>query len=78
MGPLEINGKHYPGQVPMTPFGGILKDDEVAAVLTYIRNTFGNTGSAVSPQEVSKVRDASRSQKLFYSPSELLKEHPLN
>jgi len=78
MGPLEINGKHYPGQVPMTPFGGILKDDEVAAVLTYIRNTFGNTGRAVSPQEVSKVRDASKSQKLFYSPSELLKEHPLN
>ncbi len=78
MGPLELNGKQYPGQVPMTPFGGILKDDEVAAVLTYVRNTFGNTGSAVSPQEVSKVREASKSQQLFYSPSELLKEHPLN
>jgi len=78
MGPLELNGKQYPGQVPMTPFGGILNDVEVAAVLTYVRNTFGNTGSAVTPQEVSKVREASKSQQLFYSPAELLKEHPFN
>ena len=26
----------------MTPFGGLLNDEEVAAVLTYVRNSFGN------------------------------------
>ena len=32
-GPLEVNGKKYDGQVPMTPFGGMLNDNDVAAVL---------------------------------------------
>ncbi len=31
-GPIEVAGKNYPGQVPMTPFGSMLKDDEIAAV----------------------------------------------
>ena len=41
MGPIEVNDKKYGGQVPMTPFGGLLNDQEVAAVLTYVRNAFG-------------------------------------
>jgi mono/diheme cytochrome c family protein len=61
----------------MTPFEGMLKDDEVAAVLTYVRNSFGNNASPVKPEEVKQVRDAIRSKKGFYSPDELLKEHPL-
>ena len=32
MGPIEVKGKKYPGLVPMTPFEGMLKDDEIAAV----------------------------------------------
>ena len=27
MGPIEVAGKTYPGQVPMTPFEHLLKDD---------------------------------------------------
>lgn len=30
MGPIEVNGKKYDGQVPMTPFGGLLNDNELA------------------------------------------------
>ena len=41
-GELEVKGKKYPGQVPMTPFENMLNDEEMAAVLTYIRNSFGN------------------------------------
>ena len=37
-GPIEVLGQKYGGQVPMTPFAGLLNDDEVAAVLTYVRN----------------------------------------
>jgi mono/diheme cytochrome c family protein/glucose/arabinose dehydrogenase len=77
MGPIVVNNKAYPGQVPMTPFGGLLKDDEVAAVLTYVRNSFGNTGPAISPEKVKQVRKAIESKKDFYSPKELLKEHPM-
>jgi mono/diheme cytochrome c family protein/glucose/arabinose dehydrogenase len=77
LGPLEVNGKKYPGQVPMTPFGGLLKDEEVAAVLTYVRNSFGNQGAAVSPAKVKQIRASTEDKKDFYSPDQLLKEHPL-
>ncbi|WP_162052976.1 PVC-type heme-binding CxxCH protein [Pontibacter pamirensis] len=76
-GPIEVLGKEYPGQVPMTPFGGMLQDEEVAAVLTYVRNSFGNKASAVSPEKVKEVREATKGKTGFYSPEELLKQHPL-
>jgi glucose/arabinose dehydrogenase/mono/diheme cytochrome c family protein len=77
MGEVEINGKKYPGQVPMTPFGGLLNDKEVAAVLTYIRNSFGNTASAIQPEKVKAVRAATANQKDIYNASKLLLDHPL-
>ena len=75
-GPIEVLGKEYPGQVPMTPFGGMLKDEEVAAVLTYVRNSFGNKASAVTPEKVKEVREATKGKTGFYSPEELLEQHP--
>ncbi|WP_128546359.1 PVC-type heme-binding CxxCH protein [Larkinella soli] len=77
LGPIEVNGVKYPGQVPMTPYGGLLNDKEVAAVLTYIRNAFGNQAPAVTPEQVKKVRASIESKKDFYSPEQLLKEHPM-
>lgn len=77
LGPIEVDGKKYPGQVPMTPFAGLLNDKEVAAVLTYVRNSFGNQGAAVSADKVKQVRAATESKKDFYSPDQLLKVHPL-
>jgi mono/diheme cytochrome c family protein/glucose/arabinose dehydrogenase len=77
MGPLEVNGKKYDGNVPMTPFGGMLKDEEVAAVLTYVRNHFGNQADPITPAQVAQVREATKDRKVFYQTSDLLKEHPL-
>jgi mono/diheme cytochrome c family protein/glucose/arabinose dehydrogenase len=76
-GPIEVLGQKYGGQVPMTPFGGLLNDDEVAAVVTYVRNSFGNKASVVSAEQVKKVRAATKSKSGFYSPDELLKQHPM-
>ena len=77
MGPIEVVGKNYPGQVPMTPFGGLLKDNEIAAVLTYVRNSFGNNASPITPDKVKQVRAVTERKKDFYSPDQLLKEHPM-
>ncbi len=77
MGPLEVNGKKYDGQVPMTPFGGMLKDEEIANVLTFVRNHFGNQADAITPEQVKAVRAANPSRLMFYTVEELLKEHPL-
>lgn len=76
-GPMEVLGQKYGGQVPMTPFGGLLNDEEVAAVVTYVRNSFGNKASVVSPEQVKKIRDATKGKSGFYSPEELLKQHPM-
>jgi len=76
-GPIVVNGKKYPGQVPMTPYGGMLNDKEVAAVLTYIRNSFGNKAPAVKERTVKQVRAAIKNKVGFYSPAELLLLHPM-
>ncbi|MEP4077156.1 PVC-type heme-binding CxxCH protein [Haloferula sp.] len=76
MGPIKVREQEYPGLVPMTPFAGMLDDEEVAAVLTYVRNSFGNKAAAVTPEAVSKVR-AETGTRSFYSPEELLLEHPM-
>ena len=77
MGPLEINGKKYDGQVPMTPFAGMLKDDEMAAVLTFVRNTFGNQAAPITAPQVKAIRDANPGRVQFYTVEEMLKQHPM-
>ncbi|WP_232625256.1 PVC-type heme-binding CxxCH protein [Pareuzebyella sediminis] len=77
MGPINVNGIDYPGQVPMTPFGQLLNTEEMAAVLTYVRNSFGNKAPAITPERVKEVQEKIRNKTGFYSPEELLKEHPL-
>jgi mono/diheme cytochrome c family protein/glucose/arabinose dehydrogenase len=76
-GPIEVNGKKYPGNVPMTPYGGMLKDDEMAAVLNYVRNSFGNSSEdPITAEKVKEIREQTKKQKGFYTPAELLKMHP--
>ena len=76
-GPLEVNGKKYDGQVPMTPFGGMLNDEDVAAVLTFVLNSFGNEAAPIKADDVQKVRAANPGRMMLYNTEELLKEHPL-
>jgi len=61
----------------MTPFAGMLKDDEMAAVLTFVRNSFGNQADPIQPAQVKAIRDANASRVQFYTTEELLKEHPM-
>jgi len=76
-GPIEVNGMQYPGQVPMTQYGGMLNDNEMAAVLTYVRNTFGNKAPAITAEKVKEVRAVIKDKSGFYTPEELLKLHPM-
>ena len=57
MGEIEVNGVKYNNV--MAPPGippGSLTDQQIADVLTYIRNDWGNSASSVSPEEVASVR----------------------
>jgi nitrite reductase (NO-forming) len=55
-GPIEVLGQHYDGAMP--PFAS-LSDVELAAILTYVRSSWGNEASAVTPELVKARRDAS-------------------
>ena len=50
---MIVSGKTYKNA--MIPLN-YLTDDQVANVLTYVRNSWGNSGEAVSVEEVGKVR----------------------
>lgn len=76
MGPMVVQNLQYDGQVPMTPFGGILNDEEIAAVLTYVRNSFSNRASVISPEKVKTVRETIKDKEGFYTAQELLEAHP--
>lgn len=75
-GPMVVKGREYPGLVPMTGFRRLLNDEEVAAVLTYIRNDFGNKAAPILPGQVKAVREATADQAGFYAPADLLEQHP--
>jgi len=51
---MDVNGKQYNGA--MTPFEGLLTDREIAGVLTYVKNSFGNQSGTITPKEVKSVR----------------------
>jgi len=52
-GQIVVNGKSYNGV--MTPLN-YLTDEQIADVLSYVRNSWGNSGDAVTVAEVGKLR----------------------
>jgi mono/diheme cytochrome c family protein len=61
---MVLNGGYPPGTAAnpmphgMPPFAQSLSDDEIAAVVTYIRVSWGNGGAAVSAKEANELRSA--------------------
>jgi mono/diheme cytochrome c family protein len=59
---MVLNGGYAPGTKKnprphgMPPFSHILSDDEVAAVVTYIRVAWNNTGTPVTPAQANELR----------------------
>jgi nitrite reductase (NO-forming) len=53
IGETIVNGKTYKGT--MIPLN-YLTDDQIANVLTYVRNSWGNAGDAVNAMDVAKIR----------------------
>jgi mono/diheme cytochrome c family protein len=50
--------RRNPRPYGMPPFAHLLKDDEVAAVATYIRVAWGNGGTPVTPAQANALRSA--------------------
>ncbi len=61
---MVLNGGYPPGTAGnpmpygMPPFAQSLSDNEVAAVVTYIRSSWGNRGEAISARQANELRTA--------------------
>lgn len=71
-GPLTVSGAAYNGV--MLPYGTnvVMTDAELAAVLTYIRTSWGNRAAAVTVADIARVRAKTKGRTKPFSEAELL------
>jgi mono/diheme cytochrome c family protein len=70
-GPITVEGKDYNNV--MAPLGEVLKDEQIANVISYVRAEWGNTAAEVQPETVAKVRAANAGRKTYWTAAELQK-----
>lgn len=70
-GPLEVKGQKF--QSTMAPLGGVLNDQQIADVLTFVRHSWHNVGGSVEAKEVAAVRRKFGGRQDFWTVKELEK-----
>jgi nitrite reductase (NO-forming) len=68
MGPITVDGVTYNSMMP--PVAGV-SDQEVADVLTYVRQSFGNKSNPVTADQVKAVRAANAARTAPWNTAEL-------
>ena len=53
MGPIKVNGEPVVGVPPIMPPHGFMKDEQLADILTYVRNAWGNQADGISGKKLS-------------------------
>ena len=71
-GPMTVKGANYDGL--MQPWG-MIPDADIAAILTYVRSSWGNSASAVTPEQVAEVR-AAEGARAAWTADELRAKYP--
>lgn len=69
-GPIKVKGQTY--EIDMPPLA-VLDDDQIAAVLTFVRRQWGHTYDPVEPVEVKKVRAMTEDREGAWTSEELLR-----
>ena len=69
-GPIKVKNDTFELDMPSL---GVLDDDQIAAVLTYVRREWGHTFDPVSPAKVKKVREETASREEAWTMPDLLK-----
>lgn len=69
-GPITVAGNDYNNV--MAPLGGVLKDEQIANVLSYIRQEWGNSAPEVDPATVARVRAETASHSGYWTAEQLL------
>lgn len=69
-GPIMVAGEEYSGLMP--GWAAAFKDEELAALATYMRSAWGNVASPVAPAEVAALRAKHAARTAFWTVPELL------
>lgn len=69
IGEIEVRGNVYNGNMPA--WGNQMSDEEIAAVITHVRQSWDNDASEVTAEEVKAVRDATAGRATPWTPDEL-------
>ena len=67
-GPIKVDGQTYNQVMPAAP---LRTDEEIAAVLGYVRSAWGNTGDAIDVALVAKVREETKGRNRPFTSKEL-------
>ncbi|MDF1755210.1 MAG: c-type cytochrome [Verrucomicrobiales bacterium] len=70
-GPIKVNGKEVTGVPPIMPGHSFMNDEQLANILTYARNAWGNQADAISKEEVAKFRGAHPTRFMPWTAEEL-------
>ncbi len=70
-GEIEVEGETFNGAMPT--WGPLFKDDEVAAVATYVRSSWGNKAAPIATATVTRVRAQYATRTIPWSAAELLR-----
>jgi len=73
-GKIEVEGETFNGNMPPV---GDWKDRDIAAVLTYERQAWGNNAGPISEDLVKKVREDIKDRAKPWTPQEILAQDPL-
>ena len=69
-GSIDVRGETYNRE--MLGFGVVITDDQIAALLTYVRGRWGDIDGPVRASDVRRIRRATRDRTAYWTVEELL------
>ena len=71
-GPIQVHGQTWNLNMPGHGDPDVLSDDDIAAILTFLRRSFGHAEDPIAPQIVARIRKATQDRTAPWTVSELL------
>jgi mono/diheme cytochrome c family protein len=71
-GPITVKGQQMSFPIPMVAVGQALPEDDLAAVLSYVRQAWGNKASPVTADQIKAVKTQLGNRSQPFTPEELM------
>jgi mono/diheme cytochrome c family protein len=71
-GPITVHGQQYTFPASMPAMGAALKEEDLAAVLTYMRQAWGNKAPPITAEEVKAIKTQIGNRSQPFTPEEVM------